>query len=85
MHAGDRLRNEHRVIANPLWVLAIRTVVAHDLVAVGIEQILLRCEIAVHADPVHFAALGHLFLPNDRDVVFRLAGDEAGVAAHACG
>jgi hypothetical protein len=34
---------------------------------------------------VHFAALGDLFLADDRDVVFRLAGDEAGVAAHAGG
>ena len=64
MDAGDRLRNECRIV--------------------GIEIVVfLRGEIAIHADPVHFAAAGDLILTDDRDVVLRLACDEAGVAAHA--
>src|SRR5271170_8101228 len=40
-------------------------------------------EIGVHADPVHRAALHHLFLADHRNIIFGLAGDDAGVAAHA--
>ncbi len=39
--------------------------------------------IAVHADPVHLAAAQHLILADHRNVVLRLAGDHAGVAAGA--
>jgi hypothetical protein len=39
--------------------------------------------IAVDAQPVHFALAQHLLLADGRDVVLRLAGDDAGVAADA--
>ena len=39
--------------------------------------------VAVDADPVHLAPAAHLVLADDRDVVLRLAGDDAGVAADA--
>ena len=41
------------------------------------------CVVAVDAQPVHLAAAQHLVLADDRDVVLRLAGDDAGVAADA--
>ena len=40
-------------------------------------------EIAVDADPVHLAAVQHLLLADDGDVVLRLAGHDAGPAAGA--
>ena len=39
--------------------------------------------IAINANPVHFASPHHLFFAHYRDVVFRLASDDAGVAAVA--
>ena len=39
--------------------------------------------VAIDADPVHFAAAHHLLFADDRDVVLRLAGDDARVAADA--
>ena len=39
--------------------------------------------VAVDADPVHLAAAHDLILADDRDIVFRHAGDHAGVAAVA--
>ncbi len=47
--------------------------------------VLLGGEVAIHTDPMHFAALGDLFLADDGNVVLCLAGYEAGVAAHAGG
>ena len=41
--------------------------------------------VAVDADPLHRAAALDLVLADDRDVVLGLAGDDAGVAAHAGG
>src|SRR5579862_8177369 len=40
-------------------------------------------EVSVDADPLHDAAAHHLFLTDHGDVVLRLAGDDAGVAADA--
>ena len=40
-------------------------------------------EVAVHADPVHGVAARDLVLSDDGDVVLRLAGHDAGVAAGA--
>ena len=42
-------------------------------------------EVAVDADPVHLAAVQHLLLADDGDVVLRLAGDDARPAAGAGG
>ncbi len=42
-----------------------------------------RREVTIHADPVHLATSSHLVLADDRDVVLRLAGDRAGIAADA--
>src|SRR6185436_2301291 len=39
--------------------------------------------VAVDADPVHLATLGHLVLAHHRDVVLGNAGGDAGVAADA--
>ena len=39
--------------------------------------------VAIDANPVHFASAHHLVLADNRNVVFRLAGDDAGVAAIA--
>ena len=39
--------------------------------------------VAIHADPVHFAAAHHLILTDDRNVVFRLAGHDTCAAAIA--
>ncbi len=47
--------------------------------------ILMGREVSVHADPVHLAAFRDLLFPDDGDIVFRLTGDETGVAAHARG
>src|SRR5690606_8346550 len=40
-------------------------------------------EIAIEADPVHFAAAHHLFLADNGHVVLGHAGDKAGIAAGA--
>src|SRR5262249_25162487 len=39
--------------------------------------------VAVDTEPVHLAAAQHLILSDDRDVVFSLTTDNAGVAADA--
>lgn len=39
--------------------------------------------ITVYADPVHFAAMQNFLLAHNRDVVFRLAGNDTGIAAYA--
>ena len=39
--------------------------------------------IAIDANPLHLAAEKNLFLAHDGNVVFALAGDDAGVAADA--
>ena len=39
--------------------------------------------VGVDTEPMHFAAVDDLFLADDRDVVFRNAGDDARVAAGA--
>ncbi len=39
--------------------------------------------VAIDAQPVHLALMDHLLLADDGDVVFRHAGDDAGVAADA--
>src|SRR4030095_17251761 len=38
-------------------------------------------EVAIDPDPLHLAAVQHLALAHDRDVVLRLTGDDTGVAA----
>ncbi len=40
-------------------------------------------EVTVDPQPMHFPAVGDLFFTDDRDVVFALASDDAGVAADA--
>ena len=45
--------------------------------------VLIARVVAIHADPVHFAAAQHLIFADHRSVVFRHAGDHAGVAAGA--
>ena len=47
------------------------------------RRIEVSLEVAVHADPVHFAAAVDLVLTDDRNVVLGLAGNRAGVAARA--
>ena len=39
--------------------------------------------IAVDSQPVHFATAQNLLLADDRDVIFRLAGDDTGIATDA--
>src|SRR4029453_16164560 len=43
----------------------------------------LAAVVAVDADPVHLTPAQHFLFPDPRDVVFRLATDDAGVAADA--
>ena len=50
--------------------------------AVGFTQIVTR-EISVDPEPVHFAASLDLLLADHRDVIFRLAGYDARIAADA--
>jgi hypothetical protein len=38
-------------------------------------------EVGIDANPVHLAAAGHLLFADNRNIVFGLAGDHAGVAA----
>ena len=41
----------------------------------------IAAEVAIDAQPVHLAPRFDLFFADDRDVIFRLAGDDAGVTA----
>src|SRR5581483_678995 len=54
----------------------------HGLVVdLGIRDV--AAVVAIDADPVHLALAPHFVLADDRDVVLRLAGDHAAVAAGA--
>ncbi len=72
MVAGDGLRQDLRVVVHRRVVLGMRRVGVLD-----------RGIITVDANPLHRAALGHLILADDGDVVLRLAGHHARVAARA--
>src|ERR1700722_980735 len=53
----------------------------HRLV-VGFRRVEVAAEISVDADPLHGAAFHDLLFADHRDVVFGLAGDDAGIAAN---
>ncbi len=40
-------------------------------------------EITVQANPMHFSTASDLIFSHDRNIVFRLAGDDASIATHA--
>ena len=42
-----------------------------------------RRKVAVHSNPVHFTAHSDLFLTDNRNIIFSLTCDQAGVAAYA--
>ena len=50
---------------------------------VGLRIVRASFIIAVDAQPMHLPAAGHFGFADDRNIVFRLAGDDAGVAADA--
>src|SRR6202035_3518205 len=54
---------------------------AGDRLVVGHGVVKAAGDVAVDAQPVHLALLQHLLLADRRDVVLRLAGDDAGAAA----
>ena len=56
---------------------------ARDGLMVGLRIIRASFIIAVDAQPMHLPAAGHFGLADDRNIVFRLACDDAGVAADA--
>src|SRR5207244_3255119 len=55
----------------------------HRLEIRPVRGVFVAGEIAIHANPVHGATARHLLLADDGDVVFRLAGDDAGAATDA--
>src|ERR1700723_1082063 len=61
----------------------VLTVHAEHRLVIRFGIVYAAAEISVHADPVHRAALHYLFLADDRNILFGLAGFDAGVAAHA--
>ncbi len=65
-------------LAGRVLAMHARHRLERDIGLVGRSRI-----VAVDAQPVHLAAGEHLVLADDRHVVFRLAGDDAGLAADA--
>src|SRR5205085_5683493 len=62
-------------------VLAGRVLAVHA--GHGLEERASLLVVAIDADPVHLASRDYLLLAHRRNVVLRLAGDRAGVAADA--
>ena len=48
-----------------------------------LDRMLLRCEITIHANPVHFATHRNLTFANNRNIILRLTGHEASITASA--
>ena len=63
-------------------VLAMHAWHRHEVRGFGFACVV-AFEISVEANPVHLAAADHFFFSDDGNVVFRLAGDRAGVATDA--
>ena len=59
------------------------TRVAFDRLVEDLGIVDIPPEVPVDADPGHLAAVEHVFLADDRDIVLGLAGQRAGVAADA--
>ena len=56
---------------------------ARDRLMVGLRIVRASFIIAVDAKPMHLPAAGHFGFADYRNIVFRLAGNDAGVAADA--
>ena len=74
---GRGVNRAHRFAGRGVAVLA-----EHGLV-ISFWIVEIALIVAIDAYPVHFPLFEHLLFADHRDVVFRLAGDNAGVAAHA--
>ena len=68
-----------------LAMLAEHRLVHHLRVVhlIFLRQLAIAAEVTIDAQPVHLAVFVNLILADDRDVILALAGQHAGVAAHA--